>query len=530
MQNALRALCLLSLSAMLFTGCAYDTYTKTALLPLTEDTTVETPGTGSGKDWELKKIYRYEYTASSMKTAPDSLLTTVGWDGDTETLYTVNGLSGEEVTVEQVDIRYGFHETCASLGILNYRNLKLSPCGSCVIYTSPSDRDSNILEVYLYDLTDQTAILIGELPDASPFLSLDFTFSGDGKRVFFWYTTNPFIPSAETQIFLEEWVALRYAFLSDDFETDSGNLLFQVMSYTMGTEHLEVLSSLQDLFPFSIKWADLGLLSRDLCTNNSGSALLLSCYDLDSCYLVSPDTGLVCSLSELPEEDMQMIQDETAAGEVSENAAKIYESDIDPFSDLDKEKIEANRRVFGTPSNCSGLSEHYVYGLSGQSPSLLSFDFSFSSSVQTLYTSPERMTPDGLPSGDVSSRLLMTSDESHLLLLQNTESGSCSLSLYPFTVDSSDHSISLGSPKLLYQSSDPIMEITCTPDGSYLILRTQSVRSLTIDQNQYEAYLKLFEAYGYDQDSAYKIYGHDMLSELLPSQAAADYQVTILAF
>lgn len=512
-RPTIRLFCCFLLLTVLLAGCKQDPYTKTALLPLTEETLSETSRSESEKEWELKKIYRYDYSAASMKNTSDSIFTSIGWSPDEEILYTVNGMSGEEVTVEKVDVRYGFHETCASLGVLPYRNLKLSPDGSCVVYTVPTDH--NTLELCLFDLTDQQEVLIRELPDTFPFITLDFLFSGDGKRVFFWYTANADIPSDIYSLLYDNFSGL---FPSADVQSESGDLLLSVMSYTIPEERFETYSPIADLFPLSEEPVDPVLLPTDIRTNDSGSFLLLT-LPLDECILLSTGTGLSSFLPEMTGFDSQILPEPAISEDAGEKPFGNGESDDDSSYAISVEGTEY-----------SGLSEHYLYGSADRLPSLLSFSFTSDLPRWHQYVPNSTKSFENTAADGNSFLYLLTADESHLLFLQTAKDGSCTLYLYPFSLDSSGNSIRLGIPELLYQSSDPITEVTCTPDNHHIILRSQDVHSTEVDSTQYQALVECFEAYGYDLEFLYKMYGYDFPSLLIPSRIRADYQVTILAF
>ena len=53
-------------------------------------------------------MYQYQYTSTNFSGNLDGLSSTIGWSGDDDTLYTLDGAPEEEVVVYKVDIRYGF--------------------------------------------------------------------------------------------------------------------------------------------------------------------------------------------------------------------------------------------------------------------------------------------------------------------------------------------------------------------------------------------------------------------------------------
>ena len=125
LKIALAYLLLLALS-----GCAIQPGDKTVVLPTpraTENANEQT----EENDWTVRRIRQCEVVTGCVDEENQSVA--LGWSNGK--LYVVEGAAGQAVSVRCVDPRYGFFETCAVLGKIDYERLKLSPDGSALLYT-----------------------------------------------------------------------------------------------------------------------------------------------------------------------------------------------------------------------------------------------------------------------------------------------------------------------------------------------------------------------------------------------------------
>ena len=191
MKTILKAIPWLLLLSVL-SGCSYHTYTKTIILPDQSQSSVP-EDSDSDSDWELKKMYQYQYTSTNFSGNLDGLSSTIGWSGDDDTLYTLDGAPEEEVVVYKVDIRYGFYDQCSSLGVLNYNHMQISPDGKYVLYDAVNPETGKLL-LYLHTVSEQTTSELMEFPNPSPYLELNFIWTQNGSSFFFLVCTG--LPAA----------------------------------------------------------------------------------------------------------------------------------------------------------------------------------------------------------------------------------------------------------------------------------------------------------------------------------------------
>ena len=70
----------LFLSISLLSGCSYQNYQKTIVLPVeTSDKAAKTQP--SDEDWSLKRIYQYQYSSSDLSFSSKELFSSIGWSG-----------------------------------------------------------------------------------------------------------------------------------------------------------------------------------------------------------------------------------------------------------------------------------------------------------------------------------------------------------------------------------------------------------------------------------------------------------------
>lgn len=415
-------------------GCSYQNYTKTVVLPI-QNTDANSESHTTDEDWTLKKIYQYQYSSSDISYSSKGLLSSIGWAGDEHLLYTVDGGRGEEVTINKVDIRYGFYEECANLGILNYNQMQLSPDGKYLLYDTDSEDGSQVI-LNVYSIADQTTRQIITLPNPYPYLMMDYIWSGDGTNFFFYFTLNRdselMDKLSNTEVYgLEELMDYYNTLFTSE---EIGNLLFKIMGYNIDEDQVKYLA---DIDQQSTDSPSLFPLQKEVLSNADGSILISMDMDDFSFSIIDSTTD---------DNNLTLSPD--------------YYYDLgfqSPFS------------IYQITSNyiCTkGDYNELIYFINAKSP-------------DTVLTDPTLIGENDI---------LLTNDESHALQIQYGDDDESYLYLYTCTKDNPS---TLTDKTLLYQTKDKLSDITITPNDKQIIIRTQtedSISRYSYNENSNEDY------------------------------------------
>lgn len=445
MKTIFKAASLLLMITM-FCGCSYQNYTKTVVLP-TQNTDVNPESRATDEDWTLKKIYQYQYSSSDTSYSSKGLLSSIGWAGDEHLLYTVDGGREEEVTINKVDIRYGFYEECANLGTLNYNQMKLSPDGKYLLYDTNSEDNSQVI-LNLYSIGDQTTSQIITLPNPHPYLMIDYIWSGDGNNLFFYFTLNRDSEFLDKLSELDEYQLeeLMDYYISLYTSEEQDNLLFKIMGYNIDDGQVKYLAHIDQ---HATDFPSLYPLKKEVLSNADGSILLSM--DMDNF----------------------------------------------SFSIIDST----------TDANNLTLSTNYYYNLGFQSPfyiyQVTSNYICAKGDYNELICFINSKSPDIVltdPALVGQNDVLLTNDESHALQIEYGDDDESYIYLYTCAKDDPS---TLTDKTLLYQTKDKLSDITITPDDKQIIIRTQAEDSFS----RYSYNENYEEKYAEENDAASSIIG-----------------------
>lgn len=436
MKTIFKAVPLLLIIALLC-GCSYQTYTKTVVLP-TQNPDVNPESRTTDEDWTLKKIYQYQYSSSDVSYSSKNLFSSIGWAGDEHLLYTVDGGRGEEVTINKVDIRYGFYEECANLGTLNYNQMQLSPDGKYLLYDLDSEDGSRVI-LNLYSIADQTTRQITTLPNPHPLLMMNYIWSGDGNNFFFYFT-----PLRDSELLEKLSNAEEYREeLTDYYESlltseENDNFLFKIMGYNMNEGQVKYLAHIGQQPTDS---PSLSSLKQEVFSNADGSILLSMEIDEFSFSIIDLTT------------------DDKTLTLSSEN-----------YYDLG----------FELPFYAYQITSHYICAKDDYNQSIYFIDLKSPDTVLSNSTLIEQ------------NAIFLTNDESHALQIEYGDNDESLIYLYTCAKDDPS---TLTGKTLLYQTKDRLSEITITPDDKHIIIRTQTDDSLSSYKDDYgETYVEESEA------------------------------------
>lgn len=473
------------LITLTLTGCSVRNYTKTGLLTVSEKTGQGAASSGSDA-LSPKKIYQYEYRSSNRSGLDQELLSSFGWSGSDLLLYTLNGGSGEEITVEQVNVRYGFHETAASLGVLNYNHILLSPDGKYVVYDTVNSSGEN-LELRLYSISGQSEQIIASFPFANAVASFNMTFSSDGSSLFYWFVPNyEAIYRTQEELGLKESYEIAY-FYEGFFPDTPPDTLFQITMYSLSDQTAVPLmpdsylgnftfdKTFYEYFPYC--------LAKSVISNSTGTKILVE--DWNSSFLF--DTTRPC---------------DSAA--ISFDHFLSYDRSDIPISD-----ITVTDRYLSGIWGIDNLAWHQYIFKDPADPALIS---PLTWSTEEIYL----------------MQYLITNDQQQTLMLAHSNTDEYFLYADSFSPgseisDSRDHE-----PVLLYQTADPISRIFLSPDDKYVILFNMTVRESY--KNEYAEAGSSNMQTGESENTEANLYKSVAPgdSDTNRTYTIADYQVTIL--
>lgn len=419
----------LFLSISLLSGCSYQNYQKTIVLPVeTSDKAAKTQP--SDEDWSLKRIYQYQYSSSDLSFSSKELFSSIGWSGTEHLLYTLDGRRGEDVIINKVDIRYGFYEEYANLGPIEYNQMQLSPDGKYLLYDAYSEDKSQVF-LNLYSIPEQNTSQIAALPNPEPNLMLDYTWSGDSSTIFFYYASKR-LPKVIDKYFdktVSEAASMdEKTFYSEEY----GNLLMEVMSYNLNRGQTEYFCienqeyENTDRFELSI--------NKQVLSNVFGTKILAA----------------------LPYNYNFYIADLSADKRLSMSS--------DYYSERGKE---------APPFIFSQVTDHYLCARDeyGEFNYFISLDYPDMKLSKISYME--------------NSDIVLTNDESHLIQVDHYGDEDSIVYLYT-CVDNNPSTLS--DKVLLYQTKDNISDIRITPDDRHIIIRTQNQESLSTFAYEAESY------------------------------------------
>lgn len=424
----------LTLLICLLSGCSYQTYTKTVVLPSrNKESAAESP-TEDG-DWTLKRIYQYQYASNNVlysdiytingSSDTNRYQTSYGWSGDEHLLYTLDGGKGEEVIINKVDIRYGFYEECANLGLLNYNQMQLSPDGKYLLYDVNSD-DGNSVNLNLYCIADQSTKQILEFPHTDPSFVLDFTWAGDGSCFFAWFALSKDATMID-KIFSENNASELSDYYKSILITEEGESLFnQLIYYNLKDEQRKHISY------FNENYIDNESIMDSIVTiipSTDGSRIL-----------VKYNMGFEFSIINTSTEEI-----------INLESSYIASYGIDP-----------------QPYLFSQITDNYI----------CAFDNNDSTKYFINYEIPDiRISKPSIP----ENRFLLTNDETHLIQIEYGDNKETLVYLYTC---SNNNPKTLTEKTLLYQCKDEISMMSVTPDNKYIILHTQNNNELSYSSNE----------------------------------------------
>lgn len=412
---------------LLLCGCSYNSYTKTVLLPAQNlDSSLQKEN--SDGDWELKKMYQYQYTSTNTSGWDEGLSTSIGWSGEDHTLYTLHGSSGQPVTVNKVDIRYGFYEKCADLGVLYYNHMELSPDGKYVLY-STTDEEQNLIHLFLYSISDQTTQKIAELPEFVPFLSLRFIWSRDSACFYYWYTIDTgLIEQIDKGLIdkfnLEELITYYYDLYGMSEDT---TVWQQILSYDLASGQISSIYSipLENSFSLNVFYA----LERELFPSSDGSKVLIKIGTNLAPLIYDKVTGQIQKIPENLFYDFGVVPEE--------------------FSYY-------------------GLTNSTIYTSNNKYESIMFLTEEKGNYIISDYMATAAYTSLQLSRG----KFLISNDGKHMVDVETNDSGESLILVYNYTPNiSGEPTISGG--QLLYQTTDDITHLSVTPDDRYIILFTE---------------------------------------------------------
>lgn len=425
MKTILKAIPWLLLLSVLC-GCSYHTYTKTIILPDKSQSSVP-EDSDSDDNWELKKMYQYQYTSTNFSGNLDGLSSTIGWSGDDYTLYTLDGAPEEEVVVYKVDIRYGFYEQCSSLGVLNYNHMQISPDGKYVLYDAINPETGKLL-LYLHTVSEQTTRELMEFPNPSPYLELNFTWAQNGSSFFFWFAPD------YMQL---EMMDYKTGIFEEFFETllsEEGLPLTQISVYDIASEQTICLLTLDpEAFFFKGNFIPSSFY-RTVLPNADGSRAVITQGDEYLPYIYEKSSQKITSA------DMELFD---SYGILPEDFAYIG---------ITNHNICARN-----------LADNTILFLTGTDSNLRIKD----------YMAIESFSKDSiLLNIQKDFKSVLSNDEKHMITIECGNSGESLVYLYDYHTDFSAPQ-TLSGRTLLYQTPNDISEISITPDDRHIILRTQ---------------------------------------------------------
>lgn len=404
----------------LLSGCSYQNYQKTIVLPVeASDEAAKTQP--SDEDWSLKRIYQYQYSSNDLSFSNKEVFSSIGWSGNEHLLYTLDGRRGEDVIINRVDIRYGFYEECANLGPIDYNQMQLSPDGRYLLYDTYSEDKSQVL-LNLYSISAQNTSQIAALPYPEPSLMLDYTWSGDSSTIFFYYVPKrlPKVIDKSSDKAVSEAASIdEKAFYSEEH----GNLLVEVMSYNLNRGKTEYFCIENQEYENA---EGFGLsLNKQVLSNVFGTKILAT----------------------LPYNDNFFIADLSADKRLSMS--------YDYYSERGKE---------APPFIFSQITDHYLCARDEYE------EFNYFISLD--YPDMKLSKISYMEGSDI----LLSNDESHLIQIEHYGDEESIIYLYT-CVDNNPSTLS--DKELLYQTKDDISDIFITPDDRHIIIRTQNQESLS---------------------------------------------------
>lgn len=425
LKIALAYLLLLALS-----GCAIQPGDKTVVLPTpraTENANEQT----EENDWTVRRIRQCEVVTGCVDEENQSVA--LGWSNGK--LYVVEGAAGQAVSVRCVDPRYGFFETCAVLGKIDYERLKLSPDGSALLYTVRKEMGET--ELYLYRVKQKKAEKVADIPFLSPYLGVDFCWTADGSRFFYWVTSSfsdkPYqmemeMYGGEVPPTQEYWARIR------------GNIyLNQIMRGDAKTGNVKTVLAMHSEMPISENRMEV--FGEDLAT-----AFLKE---------VSPSEDGSCVLARyLSQEELswKYVYADCETGEYKMRQIERLENLIPTGKSYSIEQVTQDGFLLNTYEKKDVSIE--LYQERGTLKKISSMN-----SGEYWYTDMQ-MAPDG----------------SHVLAVEHRMDGESAVSVYS-TED--------GGRKLLYQTARPIVSVHVTPDGKQVLICTVSGTQVTENQDGY---------------------------------------------
>ncbi len=411
-------------------GCALRPRDKTVVLP-TPNREEQTAQQEQGSDWTVRKIRQYEYATRAVGLDPYT--TSVGWtQGD---LFTVSGAPGEEVSILRVDPRYGFYETCAELGVIDYNRLLLSPDGAYALYDSVDEKGQYIF-LTLYDVATGEKHVIADYVNPGPYLMLDFAWSGDGAYFFYWFTVND-----NDRIYRRE--EERYGGLPG-VEYYFENIFFRGLPLTSvircradtrsKSTVLDLKGEINGDVEYAYKSMDLSAFCyEDVFVTDDGSKLLAlyKKYDSSASVLVECGSGAY-------------LQQENASYE------HLLERDY-VFS------------IQVTPQYIAGIS---VGG----------------DRIVPLVSSGSRVTYLNALASNVYIDMKITPDEEHIITVEHGEEGSSGVYLYQFLPDAA---APVSGRRLLYQTTRSIYDVRVTQDQKQILIFIKNEGAELVMENSY---------------------------------------------
>lgn len=425
MKTILKAIPWLLLLSVLC-GCSYHTYTKTIILPDQSQSSVP-EDSDSDSDWELKKMYQYQYTSTNFSGNLDGLSSTIGWSGDDDTLYTLDGAPEEEVVVYKVDIRYGFYDQCSSLGVLNYNHMQISPDGKYVLYDAVNPETGKLL-LYLHTVSEQTTRELMEFPNPSPYLELNFIWTQNGSSFFFWFAPD----------YLRlEMMDYKPGIFEEFFKTllsEEGLPLTQLSVYDITSEQTICLLTLDPEVFFYEDGFIFSSFYRTVLPNADGSRAVITQKDEYLPYIYEKSTQKVTPA------DMELFD---SYGILPEDFAYI------------------------------GITNHNICARNAYDNTILFLTGTGSNLRIKDYMAVESFSKDSaLLNVQKDFKSVLSNDEKHMITIECGNSGESLVYLYDYHADSSTPQ-TLSGRTLLYQTPDNISEISITPDDRHIILKTQ---------------------------------------------------------
>ena len=425
LKMALACLMLLALS-----GCAIQPGDKTVVLP--------TPAAAEGNDaqaeendWTVRRIRQCEVVTGCVDEENQSVA--LGWNNGK--LYVTEGSGGGAVSVRCVDPRYGFFETCAVLGRISYEKIRLSPNGSAVLYTVR--KDTGETELYLYRVEEKKNEQIAEIPFLSPYLGVDFCWTADGSRFFYWvtasysdmaYQTEMEIYGGEVPPSQEYWARVR-----------GNTYLNQVMRGDTKTGNVKTVLVMHSEMPINANrteafGGDLGAaFQKEVLPSADGSYVLARCLNEED--LSWKSVYVDCETSEYQMRRIERMENLIRVGTYYD-FCQVAEGDF-ILNTYEREEV--------------GI---YRYREKGSMQKIASMNAN-----ENWYTDVQ-MTPDG----------------EHILAVEHNVNGESAVVVY---------SAEDGGRKLLYQTSRPVSSVRVTPDGNQVLICTVSGTQVTENQDGY---------------------------------------------